>query len=125
MSREGINSKNPLSTIPPEDTDGRGCVNEDLKRVLGIQDIANDFDNVVANTPAVQANTAKESDKNYVHEQSVPAAVWTIIHNLGKFPNVVVFDSAKTEVGGLVDYVDENTLTVTFNYAFGGKATLN
>lgn len=61
----------------------------------------------------------------YTHTQGTAAAVWSITHNLGFFPNVTVLDSAGTEVEGDVAYVDANNLTVTFTAAFGGVAYLS
>ena len=65
------------------------------------------------------------SDKNYVFVQSTPSATWNITHNLSKFPSVSVVDSANTVVYGDIDYINENSLTVTFSAAFGGKAYMN
>ena len=62
---------------------------------------------------------------NYLHEQGLPSAFWSINHNLGKFPSIHVFDTAGTEIEGSVEYIDINNLTVSFNNAFSGKATLN
>ncbi len=52
-------------------------------------------------------------------------STWTITHDLGKFPSVSVVDSANTQVVGEVDYIDNNSLTITFTAAFSGKAYLN
>ena len=65
------------------------------------------------------------ADKNYVFIQSTPSATWNITHNLGKFPSVSVVDSANTVVYGDIDYINENSLTITFSAAFGGKAYMN
>jgi len=62
---------------------------------------------------------------SYIHTQAVPAAVWTVNHNLGRFPSVSVVDSAGTLVFGEVRYVSNAQLTVTFSAAFGGKAYIN
>ena len=64
-------------------------------------------------------------DKNYVHTQSTPAASWTVSHNLGKRPAVVVVDSAEDVVYGDIQYIDDNTVTLTFSGAFSGKAYFN
>lgn len=64
-------------------------------------------------------------DKNYVHTQSTPAATWTVSHNLGKRPAVVVVDSAEDVVYGDIQYIDDNTVTLTFSGAFSGKAYFN
>ena len=65
------------------------------------------------------------TDKHYVHTQSVAASVWTITHNLDKYPSVTVVDSGENVVVGDVQYIDRNSLTVAFNGAFSGKAYLN
>jgi len=64
-------------------------------------------------------------DKNYVHLQSVPSAVWNVSHNLGKRPAVVVVDSADEAVYGEIQYIDDNNITLTFVGAFSGKAYFN
>jgi hypothetical protein len=62
---------------------------------------------------------------SYRHIQTVAAAVWTIPHNLGFYPNVAVVDSSGREVVGEIDYVDMNTVRLTFSAAFGGEAYLS
>ena len=65
-------------------------------------------------------------DKNFVFVQGVPSATWAIQHNLGKFPSATVVDTGDTSVlGGQVEYIDNNNLTITFGAAFAGKAFLN
>lgn len=61
----------------------------------------------------------------YIHTQATPALVWTITHNLNKYPAVTVVDSGNSEVIGEIQYTNTNTLTVTFSSAFSGKAYLN
>jgi len=64
-------------------------------------------------------------DKNYVHVQNNPSATWTASHNLGKKPSVIVVDSADEVVYGEIEYIDDNTVTLTFVGAFSGKAYFN
>lgn len=64
-------------------------------------------------------------DLNYVHTQAIPEATWTIPHNLGKFPNVVVLDSAGTVVIGEIYYNSLLAITLVFTSGFSGKAYLN
>lgn len=64
-------------------------------------------------------------DKNYVHTQSAPSDVWTASHNLGKKPAVVVVDSADEVVYGEIQYIDDNTVTLTFVGPFSGRAYFN
>ena len=68
---------------------------------------------------------AGSTDKTYVHNQSTPSAVWTIQHNLSKFPSVTAVNINNIESLGEVQYVDANNLTITFSAGFSGKAYLN
>lgn len=64
-------------------------------------------------------------DKHYVHDQGLPALVWTIQHGLDKHPTVAVIDTSDTVVVGEITYIDLNNLTITFNASFAGKAYAN
>ena len=64
-------------------------------------------------------------DAHYTHTQSAPSASWSVTHNMGKKPAVSVVDSADSVVYGSVEYTDKNSLIITFNSAFSGKAYLN
>lgn len=70
-----------------------------------------------------QANNL--TDANFVHDQTVLATVWTINHNMAKFPSVGLIDQNGELMGGIVDHVDNNNLTVTFSVPVMGTATLN
>lgn len=61
----------------------------------------------------------------YTHVQAVPAAVWTIAHNLGGRPGVTVTDSTGRQVQPDIAYPDDNTVTVTASGAFAGRADLS
>lgn len=60
----------------------------------------------------------------FIHDQAIPAATWYIVHNLNRLPAVTVLDSADTEVVGNVDYIDLNTIELTFSAPFGGRAII-
>ena len=61
----------------------------------------------------------------YIHTQTTPASVWTITHNLGKYPAVCVVDTAGNEVVGQLQHVNVNQLILTFSAPFSGEAFLN
>lgn len=61
----------------------------------------------------------------YLHEQAEAASVWSIEHNLDRFPSVAIVDSSENLVVGNVTYIDSNNIVVSFNGAFKGKAYLN
>lgn len=66
-----------------------------------------------------------QGDKTYIHDQGIASSVWTINHNLQKRPSVMVMDSAGSMVMGDIEYIDGNSLKITFNNSFSGGATLN
>jgi len=68
---------------------------------------------------------AGAGDLNYIHNQAVPDATWTITHGLGKFPSVSVVDSAGSLVFGETVHINSAQLTVSFSAGFAGKAYLN
>lgn len=66
-----------------------------------------------------------QSDKNYVHEQGVPSNIWICNHNLNKKASVTVVNSAEEKVKGKIEYINKNTVKITFNGAFSGEAYFN
>ena len=65
-------------------------------------------------------------DKNYIHTQSSPAAIWNYTHGLGKKPSVTIIDSAGSIILAKLTYVDLNTIQIDFNgSATSGEAINN
>lgn len=62
---------------------------------------------------------------SYIFNQGTPSSSWTITHMLGKYPSVTIIDSADRVVIGEIQYIDSNTLIVSFAAGFSGKAYLN
>ena len=51
--------------------------------------------------------------------------LWTITHNLGKYPSVTIVDDNNEVVIGAIDYKSTNQVAVSFNSPFDGCAFLN
>jgi hypothetical protein len=64
-------------------------------------------------------------DLSYRWDQASPATIWHVNHGMGKFPAVVVVDSAGHEVRGEVIYIDNNHVDLIFSAAFAGIANFN
>lgn len=62
---------------------------------------------------------------SYVHTQGSASYMWTITHNLDKYPSVTVVDNDDDVVYGEVNYQSKNTVVITFGAEFAGKAYLN
>lgn len=75
--------------------------------------------------PSGGGTTPGTGDSNYVHNQSVASATWTINHGLGKFPAVSVVDSAGDQIEGDVRYINVNQVVITFSAMFTGRAFIN
>ncbi len=68
---------------------------------------------------------SSQQSPTFVFTQGVPAAVWNISHNLGKFPSVSVTNNNNIVTNGEITYIDNNNLTCTFSAGFAGTAYLN
>ncbi len=64
-------------------------------------------------------------DRTYRHVQGASLTTWTITHNLNCRPSVTAIDSSGTVVNGRIQYLDDNSLTISFSAAFNGEAYLN
>lgn len=65
------------------------------------------------------------SDKHFEFEETTPNTIWTLNHNLQKFPSVTIVSSSGDEVEGDINHVDDDNLVITFSAPFSGKAYLN
>lgn len=64
-------------------------------------------------------------DLTYVHYQDVPQKVWTVVHNLNKYPSVTVVTSAGDVVMADINYKDNTTIIINFSAELAGRAFLN
>jgi len=62
---------------------------------------------------------------SYYHVQIAASAFWVVTHNLDFYPNVTVIDSAGTVIIGDVNYLNANTVTISFSAPFSGRAYLS
>lgn len=78
-------------------------------------------------TVGIQGPTGVSSvnDSHYVHTQILASTTWTVVHNMNKYPSVMIVDSGDNVVIGEIHYLTVNSLEVTFSVPFGGKAYLN
>lgn len=62
--------------------------------------------------------------RSYLHTQAAPSLLWSVIHNLDRYPSVTVIDTANNSVIADVHYVDLNSLQITLLMATAGRAYL-
>lgn len=61
-----------------------------------------------------------DSRVSFVHHQVFATSSWGVTHSLGYKSNVTVTDEFFEEIEGLVEYIDNNHLLVTFNQSITG-----
>jgi hypothetical protein len=92
-----------------------------MSEVIIVQPI---IPNVIIAAPGPQGAPGifEVGDVAYTHTQSVASATWTINHNLGFNPVVVVLDSGGTQCEGAISYPTTNQMVIVFTGAFTGIA---
>ncbi len=75
--------------------------------------------------PDANITIGGQSDKNFVFVQNTSSTVWEITHNLYKFPSVTVVDQLGNIIYGEIQYIDLNSIRITFSSASIGKVYLN
>jgi len=65
------------------------------------------------------------SDKNYIHTQGSANVLWTVNHNLGKYPSVRIKDGTGHQIVGDIVDISINQLTIEFTSAQSGVAIIN
>jgi hypothetical protein len=77
-------------------------------------------------SPGPQGPAGRDGEtSHYTHTQQVAADVWTVTHNLGRYPSVTVIDSAGDESSGEVRHLSTNQIVITFSAPFSGIAVCN
>jgi Collagen triple helix repeat (20 copies) len=62
---------------------------------------------------------------SFEYTQVSAAARWTITHDMGKRPVVMIEDNSGNDVDGEITYLDANNVQIDFTIAISGKAILN
>ena len=70
-------------------------------------------------------NVWARANETYTFAQASASVVWTVQHDLDKFPSVTMVLSTGQKGYGDIVYIDENNLTITFASAESGKAYMN
>lgn len=57
-----------------------------------------------------------------VFTQAVPALLWSVSHNLGRVPPVLLKTLGSAEIEGQIDHLSDNQFIVSFNSPQAGQA---
>ena len=70
----------------------------------------------------IDSGSPKWKNEVYNHYQNIASDIWTINHNLNRYPQVFIQDSAGTVVEGHIQYTSLNQCVITFTQQMGGIA---
>jgi len=73
----------------------------------------------------VQTIVSQIGSSTFIYTSGGAFLTWNISHNLGRYPSVTVVDLIGNVVNCSIQYVDANTINVSFTSAFNGKAYIN
>jgi hypothetical protein len=93
-------------------------IDESIKGIKGGDTIITGVDREEVYAIVTAANAT------FIHVQTTPEILWTVVHNLGRYPPVSVVDADENVIGCNVTYIDKNSLTAAFAVAASGKAYL-
>jgi hypothetical protein len=75
--------------------------------------------------PSITINNNNNSNFVFTQNCADPQAIWYINHNLNIVPNVWAEDCNGDNISGVLDVVDNDTITLTFSSPVAGKAYLS
>ena len=75
--------------------------------------------------PGIQGPPGGGAGATYTHTQSSPAPVWTIAHNLGRYPSITVVDNLGGQLYPDVRYLDADIAQITHSVPLTGRAFCN
>ncbi len=114
-----------MASLTPKIT-VRATLTSAENNLITITTPALDVSGVIRLTPFVQGEKGDPGAaiNTFTHQQSVPASVWTIDHNLGFWPDVTVFDTNGAIVDCHITNPSLNRTTLTFSEAIVGTARM-
>lgn len=75
----------------------------------------------ISNVPKTVVEVVVSESFYFEYAQTTPASEWTITHNLGKRPNVSVYDSEGDEVLIDVEHLNNNTIHILWPVPTSGS----
>ena len=75
--------------------------------------------------PGPQGPAGAAGGSVFTHNQSTPAATWTLQHNLGRFSHVTLLDDDGTEFEADVTQASVNTIVIQFPSPHTGTAIVS
>lgn len=107
----GLDTSIPLS----EPTQGRVPPWSEIPFVIGPPGPPGPTGPTGSEGPAGPQGPSGEAAGRFLYEQTVPSALWVIVHNLGFYPNITVVDTQGNEMEPDRIYDSLNQVTLDFN----------
>lgn len=80
---------------------------------------------IMAGQRGAPGKSGAGASSTYTWKQNTALAVWTIPHNLDRFPSVTITDLLGRRVEPDVNYVSSDIIQITHGIPFAGVAYLN
>lgn len=91
-------------------------------QIKGVKGTSN-YDDVVSDSLVELAERIRNAE-GFVFNQETPSAIWTIVHSLNRYPNLIIFDTEFNQIFAKVKMLNINTTRVTFSEPVVGFAVL-
>ena len=101
-----------------------GAVAEDVDKIA-LQRDDGSYWRLTNHSPVTWASASGAAGTAYTHDQTIALSVWTVPHNLGRYPSVVVTDTLGQLIVPDVAYIDNNTVQITHGTPLAGFAYCN
>ncbi|KFJ12800.1 hypothetical protein DR66_4223 [Delftia acidovorans] len=75
--------------------------------------------------PGPQGPPGGGAGATYTHLQGIAASVWTVAHNLGRYPSITVVDNLGGQLYPDVRYMDADIAQITHSVPLTGRAYCN
>ena len=83
----------------------------------------NNFDDSISDSLTEIANRVRVAE-GFVYVQSTPSSIWTIVHGLGVYPNIIIFDAEFNQMFAKVKILNINTIRILFSEPVVGLAVI-
>jgi hypothetical protein len=81
------------------------------------------YDDVVSDSLVELAERIRNAE-GFVFNQETPSSIWTIVHSLNRYPNIIIFDTEFNQIFAKVKMLNINTTRITFSEPVSGFAIL-
>ena len=97
-----------MNTFQFVPTAGKETTINQTEKVAGRMHMATDTGKIFFDKSSTERVLVAQKDSNFIFNQIVPSSLWSITHNLNKFPSVAIVDTGNNVVIGEIHYRNHN-----------------